>query len=67
MQKMESWRVCRPVGADSHHFDEEDPDPDPHSSENLDPNHARKVVSTGWAWLPDFVLKWALQILKYTV
>jgi hypothetical protein len=27
--KMEPWRVCRPVVADSHHFDEEQ-DPDPH-------------------------------------
>ncbi len=27
---MEPWRVCRPVIADSHHFDEEqDPDTDP--------------------------------------
>jgi hypothetical protein len=26
--KMEYWRVCRPVVADTHHFDEEkDPDP----------------------------------------
>jgi hypothetical protein len=63
-QRRGIWRVCRPVGSDSHHFDEEDPDPDRHSSENLDPNHARKVVSTGWAWLPDIVLKWVLQILN---
>jgi hypothetical protein len=28
---MEPWRLCRPVVADSHHFDEEqDPDLDPH-------------------------------------
>jgi hypothetical protein len=28
--KMEPWRVCRPVVADSQHIDEEqDPDPDP--------------------------------------
>jgi hypothetical protein len=37
--KMEPWRVCRTVVADSHHFDEEqDPDPDPHLSEKLDPD-----------------------------
>jgi hypothetical protein len=35
--KMESLRVCRPVVADSHHFDEEQ-DPDPHLSEKLDPD-----------------------------
>jgi hypothetical protein len=29
--QMEPWSVCRPVVADSHHFDEEqDLDPDPH-------------------------------------
>jgi hypothetical protein len=29
--KMEPWRVCRPVAADSYYFDEEqDPDLDPH-------------------------------------
>jgi hypothetical protein len=29
--KMETWRVCRQVIADSHHLDEEqDPDPDPY-------------------------------------
>jgi hypothetical protein len=42
---MEPWRLCRPVVADSHHFDEEqDPnplkreksDPDPHLSEKRD-------------------------------
>jgi hypothetical protein len=28
--KMEPWRVCRPVVAESHHFEEEkDPDPVP--------------------------------------
>jgi hypothetical protein len=31
--KMETWRVCRPVVADSHHFDEQDPDLDPQLSE----------------------------------
>ncbi len=37
---MEVWRVCRPVIADLHHFDEE-PDPDPHQSEkrDTDPHH----------------------------
>jgi hypothetical protein len=35
--KMEPWRVCRPVVADCHHFDEKQ-DPDPHSSEKLDPD-----------------------------
>jgi hypothetical protein len=38
-QKIEPWRVYRPVVADSHPFDEEqDPytDPDPHLSEKLD-------------------------------
>jgi hypothetical protein len=30
---------CRPVVADSHHFDEEQvPDPEPHRSEKLDPD-----------------------------
>jgi hypothetical protein len=31
--RMEPWRVCRPVAADSHSMDEEqvpDPDPDPY-------------------------------------
>jgi hypothetical protein len=32
---MEPWRVCRPVVADSHHFDE---DPGHHLSEKLDPD-----------------------------
>jgi hypothetical protein len=37
--KMELWRVCRPVVADSHDFDEEqDPDPDPHKSDKTDPD-----------------------------
>ncbi len=37
--KMKSWRVCSPVVADSQHFDEEqDPDPNPHLSEKLDPD-----------------------------
>jgi hypothetical protein len=27
--KMETWRLCRPVVADSHNLDEEQ-DPDPH-------------------------------------
>jgi hypothetical protein len=34
---MEPWRVCRPVVADSHHFEEE-LDPDPQKSEKLDPD-----------------------------
>jgi hypothetical protein len=33
--KMEPQRVCRPVVADLHHFDE---DPDPDGSEKLDPD-----------------------------
>jgi hypothetical protein len=33
--KMEPWRVCRQVVADSHHFVEEQ-DPDPHQSEKSD-------------------------------
>jgi hypothetical protein len=37
--KMEAWRVCRPVVTDLLHFDEEqDPDPDTHLSEKLDPD-----------------------------
>jgi hypothetical protein len=37
--RIEPWRFCRPVLADSHHFDEEqDPDLDPHYREKLDPN-----------------------------
>jgi hypothetical protein len=31
---MEAWRFYRPLGADSHHFDEEQ---DPDMSEKLDP------------------------------
>jgi hypothetical protein len=34
---MEPWRVCRPVVADSQHFDEGQ-DPDPHGSERFDPD-----------------------------
>jgi hypothetical protein len=35
----EPWRACRPVVADLHHFDEEqDPDPDSHLNEKLDPD-----------------------------
>ncbi len=37
--KMEAWRVCRPVAANSHHLNEEqDPDANPHWSEKLDPD-----------------------------
>jgi hypothetical protein len=47
--KMEPWRVCRPMVADSHHFNEEQdpdlnppwiekPDPEPHLSEKRDPD-----------------------------
>jgi hypothetical protein len=36
--KMEQRRVCRPVVADLHHFDEEQ-DPDPHQSEKSGPDH----------------------------
>jgi hypothetical protein len=36
---MEPWRLCRPVVADSHHFvEEQDPGPDSHASEKLDPD-----------------------------
>jgi hypothetical protein len=36
---METWRVFRPVVADSHHFDEEqDPGPDTSESEKSDPD-----------------------------
>jgi hypothetical protein len=39
---MEPWRVCRTVVADSHHFDEEeDPNPEPHSSKKLVPDPLR--------------------------
>ncbi len=34
---MEPWRVCRPVVANLHHFDEEQ-NSDPHQSEDLDPD-----------------------------
>ncbi len=37
--QMEPWMECRPVVADSHHIDEE-PDPDPHQSENPDPHQS---------------------------
>ncbi len=33
---MEPWRVCKPVTAESYHFDEEQ-DPDSHQSETRDP------------------------------
>jgi hypothetical protein len=37
--KTEPWMIYRPAVADSHHFDDEqDPDPDPHLSERLDPD-----------------------------
>ncbi len=42
--KMESWRVCRPVVADSHRFDEEQ-DPDPHESVGSGP-HLNKTLVT---------------------
>ncbi len=32
---LEAWMVCRPVVADSHHFDE---NPDPDECEKLDPD-----------------------------
>jgi hypothetical protein len=35
--KMVPWRICITVVADMHHFDEE-PDPDPHLGEKLDPD-----------------------------
>jgi hypothetical protein len=35
VSKMVAWRVCVPLFADSHHFDEEQ-DPDPHLSEKSD-------------------------------
>ncbi len=35
--KIEPWRVCKQVVADSHHFDEEQ-DLDPHQSEKLNPD-----------------------------
>ncbi len=38
---MEPWRVCRPVVADSHDFDEK-PDPDPHQSEMSDPDPCQR-------------------------
>ncbi len=35
---MMPWRVCIPTVVGFNHFDEEqDPDPDPHLSEKLDP------------------------------
>ncbi len=39
---MEPWMVCRPVVADSHHFDEAQ-DPDPHKCEKLDPHLSEKL------------------------
>ncbi len=50
--KMEVWRVCRPVVADSHQLDEEQ-DPDPHWNEKLDPDphKSEKLVTGSWsAW-----------------
>ncbi len=42
--KIEPWRVCRPLVADSYHFDEElDPDPDPHWSETGSGSWIRKL------------------------
>ncbi len=35
--KLEPWRVCRPVVADSHHFDEEQ-DPNTHLKEKMNPD-----------------------------
>jgi hypothetical protein len=37
--KMLPWRVCRPVVADSHNFDEQQ-DPDPHKSETYESGSA---------------------------
>jgi hypothetical protein len=34
--QMEAWRVCRPVVAEHHFYEEQDPDP--HQSEKLDPD-----------------------------
>jgi hypothetical protein len=37
--KMVPWRVCRPMGADSHYCDEvQYPDPDTYHSEKSDPD-----------------------------
>jgi hypothetical protein len=42
--KMESWRVCKTVVADSQDFDEEqDPDQDPHQSDKSDPDPLQNV------------------------
>ncbi len=43
--KVEPRRVCRPVIADLHHFDEaQDPDPHPHHSDKSDPDpHQRRA------------------------
>jgi hypothetical protein len=41
---METWRVYKPVVADSHHFDEEqDQDPDLREKLDLDPSLSEKL------------------------
>jgi hypothetical protein len=47
--KMEPWRACKPVVADSHDFDEEQ-DPNPHQSEkpDLDPEPHRSKITKRW-------------------
>jgi hypothetical protein len=41
---MEHWRACRQVVADYHNFDEKQ-DPDPHTSERLDPDPLKYRMS----------------------
>ncbi len=39
--------VCRPMVADSHHFEQQDSDPDPHQNDNSDPDpHQSKETET---------------------
>jgi hypothetical protein len=65
---MEAWGVCVPLFADSHHFDEQDPDPHlseksdsvPHYSENMDPDPSFSDVDPQLAFVligQDFRLK----------
>jgi hypothetical protein len=46
--RMEPWRVCKLVVADSHLFDEEQ-DPDPHLSDKSDPypHKVMRICNTG--------------------
>ncbi len=47
--KLEPWRVCKPMVADSHHFEMQYSDPDSHQSDKSDPDsHQNKKTGSGW-------------------